>query len=136
MSTYFNIFSKAPWFLLYHMFVGNVSFFGTMPMTEVSTLGSSINTKRQLGPASSAAEGVGCAEGMVLGNECGYSHGFHRKIDNSSASEGLKITRLFSYLLGEGMAGKAEGKADGPPGDASTCAGSGAESLEVPECDG
>ena len=51
-------------------------------------------------------------------------------------SEGLKITRLFSYLLGEGMAGKAEGKADGPPGDASTCAGSGAESLEVPECDG
>ena len=53
-----------------------------------------------------------------------------------SASEGLKITRLFSYLLGEGMAGKAEGKADGPPGDASTCAGSGAESLEVPECDG
>ena len=67
----------------YHMLVGNVSFFGTMPMTEVSTLGSSINTKRQLGPASSAAEGVGCAEGMVLGNECGYSHGFHRKIDNS-----------------------------------------------------
>lgn len=35
-----------------------------------------------------------------------------------------------------GMAGKGEGKADGPPGDASTCAGSGAESLEVPECDG